>query len=162
MKKLAILYSEYTPTVDLLINYFKDFEVTAFDKISPELKDYDLILGVNFNQETEYNILNTHYSLLPAFGGENPLEEAILAGAKVSGITIYYTNPFKIVTQYPVFITNDKHFDEIQKEMEYLEQTIYPLVVDKIIRGEQFEIRELLGRNSCGGGHCGKCGGCSD
>ena len=100
-----------------------------------------------------------HYSLLPAFKSEEPLRDALIAGVKVTGLTFYYTNPEKIITQYPIFISGFSHYDEIERELNYLEQTIYPLILEKILKNEPFEIRNLLTKGCSG--NCGGCSGCS-
>ena len=92
---------------------------------------------------------------MPAFSDNEPVKEAFLAGVKVTGITFYYTNPERIIAQYPIFISNFSHYDDIERELEYLEQTIYPLILEKILRNEPFEIRKLLTK-----GCSGNCGGC--
>jgi folate-dependent phosphoribosylglycinamide formyltransferase PurN len=152
MTKIAILSSENNTTVESLLNHFQAYQPQVFNEISPELSGFDFVLGVNFAlNNSKLNIINTHYSLLPSFDNSNPLQSALLEGVKVSGITFYYTNPRKIIAQYPVLITNEKHFDDVELEMRYLEQTIYPLIVEKIINNEQFDIQQLLKRNNCGG-----------
>ena len=155
MKKLAILYSKYTPTIDSIKSHLKDVEIACLNTLE-DLSKYDIVADVNFNQTTEKNIIKVHHSLLPAFDSDEPVRDAILAGVKVTGITFYYTNPKRIITQYPIFIANASHYDDVKRELEYLEQTIYPLVLEKILNNEQFEIKTLLSK-----GCSGNCGGCS-
>ena len=115
----------------------------------------------NYNNPINFNALDIHHSLLPAFAGEEPEKQAILSGVKVTGLTIFYTKPKKIIAQYPVFIENDTHFDELEVQMNNLERIIYPLVIEKILKNEVFEIKNLLNsHNSHGCGKCcTKCGG---
>lgn len=161
MKKAAILYSTYTPTIDAIISRLED---VRFDCIQTgaDLDGYDLVVGVGLEDVSgiERNIVNIHHSLLPAFSGEEPVKQAFLAGVKVTGLTIYYTNPEKIIAQYPVFISNDAHFDDVEHEIQYLEQTIYPIVLEKILNGGVFEIKDLLKSGGCASG-CGGCGKCN-
>lgn len=154
MKKVVIIYSEYTPTIDAIIAYLKDFEVKAVNSVE-EIGACDLLVNTNYDKEIPQNHINVHYSLLPAFSDNEPVKEAFLAGVKVTGITFYYTNPERIIAQYPIFISNFSHYDDIERELEYLEQTIYPLILEKILRNEPFEIRKLLTK-----GCSGNCGGC--
>ena len=162
MKKLAILYSEYTPTIDAVKFQLDGIaEIDTFkneDEIDFEL--YDVVAAINYSDETKNNVLKTHYSLLPAFDGNEPVRQAIMAGVKVTGITFYYSAKGEIIAQYPVFIQNGAHYDEIVQECSYLEQTIYPYVIEKILKNEPFEIRNFMSRNSCSG-NCGGCHGCS-
>lgn len=154
MKKVVIIYSEYTPTIDAIIAYLKDFEVKAVNSVE-EIGACDLLVNTNYDKEIPQNHINVHYSLLPAFSDNEPVKEAFLAGVKVTGISFYYTNPERIIAQYPIFISNFSHYDDIERELEYLEQTIYPLILEKILRNEPFEIRKLLTK-----GCSGNCGGC--
>lgn len=154
MKKVVIIYSKYTPTIDAIIAYLKDFEVKAVNSVE-EIGACDLLVNTNYEKEIPQNHINVHYSLLPAFSDNEPVKEAFLAGVKVTGITFYYTNPERITAQYPIFISNFSHYDDIERELEYLEQTIYPLILEKILRNEPFEIRKLLTK-----GCSGNCGGC--
>lgn len=154
MKKVVIIYSKYTPTIDAIIAYLKDFEVKAVNSVE-EIGACDLLVNTNYEKEIPQNHINVHYSLLPAFSDNEPVKEAFLTGVKVTGITFYYTNPERIIAQYPIFISNFSHYDDIERELEYLEQTIYPLILEKILRNEPFEIRKLLTK-----GCSGNCGGC--
>ena len=155
MKKLAIIYSKYTPTIDAIISHLKEFEVKAFDSCD-QVKGFDLIANLKYQGEILENHVNVHYSLLPAFKGDDPVKQAFLEGVKVTGITFYYTNPERIIAQYPIFVSNFSHFDEVERELECLEQTIYPLILEKILKNEPFEIRRLLSK-----GCSGSCGGCN-
>lgn len=155
MKKLALLYSTYTPTIDSIIAHLKDFDVTCLT-VPDNLDTYDLVANINYKSEIEQNHVAVHHSLLPAFESKEPVKDAILAGVKVTGITFYYTNPKKIITQYPIFISNASHYDDVAKELEYLEQTIYPLILQRLLENKPFEIRNLLSK-----GCSGNCGGCN-
>ncbi len=155
MKKLALLYSTYTPTIDSIIAHLKDFDVTCLTA-QDNLDTYDLVANINYKSEIEQNHVAVHHSLLPAFESKEPVKDAILAGVKVTGITFYYTNPKKIITQYPIFISNASHYDDVAKELEYLEQTIYPLILQRLLENKPFEIRNLLSK-----GCSGNCGGCN-
>lgn len=155
MKKLALLYSTYTPTIDSIIAHLKDFDVTCLT-VPDNLDTYDLVANINYKSEVEHNHVAVHHSLLPSFESKEPVKDAILAGVKVTGITFYYTNPKKIITQYPIFISNASHYDDVAKELEYLEQTIYPLILQRLLENKPFEIRNLLSK-----GCSGNCGGCN-
>lgn len=161
MKKAAILYSIYTPTIDAIVSRLQDVRFDCI-QVGADLSGYDFVIGVGLDDISgvKENIINIHHSLLPAFSGEEPVKQAFLAGVKVTGITIYYTNPQKIIAQYPIIISNDAHFDDIEQELLYLEQTIYPIVIEKIINNEVFEIKDLLKSGGCSSG-CGGCGKCN-
>lgn len=100
------------------------------------------------------NDLKIHYSLLPAFyNSDDPIRDAILAGVKVTGITL--TLEDRIVAQYPIFITNDMHYDELKLYLEHIAGVMFPLVKEKLEKNEVFEIQTLMAANKCSG-----CKGC--
>lgn len=106
-------------------------------------------------------IINIHPSLLPAFkGSTNAIKDAFLAGVKVSGITIHWVTTDvdggKIIAQYPIFITNDMHFDEFEQEIHALEHKLYPVVIDHILHDKVFELSDLMkSKKGCSG--CKSC-----
>ncbi len=153
MKNVLILYSEYLPVIDAIISANNDTKFETMTEIPENLEQFDLIIDVNFVGEINANVLKCHHSLLPAFSGEEPVKEAFLAGVKVTGITIFDTK--RIIAQYPIFISDEVHFDDIEKELEYLEQVIFPIVVKKIVANEPANLKTMLS------GSKDKCRGCS-
>ena len=158
MKKIAILYTRYTPTIDAIKYQLADYEVDTLTSIN-DYDKYELVVLCGYEGLYEGNAINCHHSLLPALDSNNPEKDAIIEGLKVTGITIYYTNPRKIIAQYPVFIKNSMHYEDLKQELDYLEQTIYPLVLSKILKNEQFEIQSLIA-GKCDN-NCGGCCGCN-
>ena len=158
MKKAVVLYSEYSPIIDAIKHKLKDYQIDCVTSLNDNQK-YDLVILCGFKGEYNGNAICCHHSLLPSFDCEEPVKEAMLAGVKVTGITIYFTNPKKIIAQYPVFINNNTHFDELKQELIYLEQVIFPLVIEKILKNEPFEMHTLMNK-SCSN-HCGGCSGCN-
>lgn len=156
MKKIAILYKNYSPVIDAIKYQLSDCEVDCLTNPS-DMDRFDLV--TNFGVEYDGEALACHYSLLPAFDCKEPVKEAILAGVKVTGISIYYTKSKKIAAQYPVFINNDTHFEDLEQELKYIEQTLFPLVIEKVLNNEPFEVQTLLNK-SCSGS-CGGCNKCS-
>ena len=155
MKRIAILYTKYKPLIDAVKYQLKDTKIDILTELNNP-NGYDLIILCNYEGDFDGNAIKCHHSLLPAFDSDEPEKDAIIEGAKVTGITIYYTNPKRIIAQYPVFITNSMHYEDLKQELDYLEQTIYPVVIQKILNNEAFEIQSLINRG------CGKnCGGCS-
>ena len=113
----------------------------------------DLVVSVNYRGEENIKLLKCHHSLLPSFNSDEPVKDAFLAGVKVTGITVYFTKPERIIAQYPLFIPNDAHFEDIEKQLCYLEQVIYPIVIEKLLKNEAFDLRNIS--------NCGGCRGCS-
>lgn len=136
------------------------FSKNKFDLVV--LAGYMRILGVNVLNEMDNKVINIHPSLLPAFkGSKNAIQDAFLAGVKVSGVTIHWVTSDvdggKIIAQYPVFITNETHFDEFEEEIHTLEHQLYPVVIESILNDKVFDFVDLM-KSSCKGG----CGGDND
>ena len=158
MKKIAILYSEKSPVIDAIKYLLNNYEIDTLNEIN-DASIYDLVVLCNYDGDYKGNAIKCHHSLLPAFDCKEPEKEAILEGVKVTGITIYYTNPKRIIAQYPVFITNSMHYDDLMKELKYLEQTIFPIVLQKVLNNEAFDILSIVNKGC--GNHCGGCSSCS-
>lgn len=160
MKKLLILYSEYSPTIDAIKFKLQDSATIDCKVKAPsdeELKNYNLIVLTDYKSKVDFDAVNIHYSLLPSFDGNEPVKDAIMSGVKVTGITIYNTKSKKIIAQYPVFIKDEFHYDELLQELKYIEQIIYPIVIEKIINKEPVEIKQFSPNGcSCSGG-CNSC-----
>ena len=150
MKKIVVISQENTGIVNELKSYLKNVDIVCDSKYNNETCD----LVISLDEELD-NALNVHYSLLPPYYGENPVQKAILEGVKITGVTLYYSNPLKIIAQYPVFITNDMHYDDLIMYMGQITQVMLPLVVEKLINNEPFEIQNLMARQKCSG-----CSGC--
>lgn len=109
-------------------------------------------------------VINIHPSLLPAFkGSANGIKDAFLAGVKVSGVSVHWVTSEvdggEIIAQYPVFITNDMHFDEFEAEMHKLEHKLYPIVIEKLLADKVFDFSDLM-KSECGSSCGNSCGGC--
>ena len=158
MKKIVILYSEYSPLIDAIKYQLSDCFVDCVTSLNNN-EIYDLVVLANYNGIFDGDAIACHHSLLPAFDTKTPVKDAVITGVKVTGITVYHTKTKKIIAQYPVFISNSMHYDELKQELTYLEQTIYPLVIKKIINNEPVELSKIM-KKSCGT-TCGGCTSCS-
>ena len=154
MKKVAVLYSKYIPLIDAIKSMGYVVDCYTSPDFNPD--EYDLVVSAGYKEEVPFNTIKSHLSLLPAFEESEPVKDAFLAGVKVTGVTIFLTKSKRIIAQYPVFIHNDAHYEELKQELEYIEQTLFPIVIDKILKNEPFECRTLLNTRPCGG-----CKGCS-
>lgn len=133
--------------------------------------NFDLIIMNDYRSKLERKIydfgrfINVHPSLLPAFQGDNAIYRAFESGVKVSGITIHSISNKpendRIITQYPVLITNLMHFDEFEKALRNLESILIPIVADKLLDNKIFDFQDLFETHSGGcSGNCGGCGSC--
>ncbi len=160
MKNVLILYEKYTPVIDAVIYNIGNFAnvecIQSFDNGTIDKSIYDLIINLGINNESDFNEVAVSHSLIPPFNDENGEIRTISEGFKVTGITIYYTKTKKIISQYPIFVHNDTRLDMLQQELNYVEQTLLPLVAEKILKNEAFETQNLLKQNSS----CGGCSGC--
>ena len=155
MIKVAILYDSFVPVVDALKAKLTDCcTVDCFNSLNFEQSNYKLIISLK-KECCGFNVLKSHHSLLPAFDCIDPEKEAFLAGVKVTGITVFFTSPHKIIAQYPIFIQNDMHYDDLEKELEYIEQILLPEIAIKVIKNEAIDIQKIMNNKSCGG-----CKGC--
>lgn len=138
---------------------------------------FDLVAVKNCNEELKPHVLNTnkfiniHQSLLPSFNGNDALFRAFNSGVKVTGITVHYLTSNidvgKIITQYPILISNLMHFDELQRETVTLENKIYPIVIEKILEDKVFDFQDFLQAGGCHNSgncarNCSSCGSCSE
>lgn len=156
MKKVAILYKDYSPIIDAIKYELSDCQVDCLTS-SSAMDKYDIVINFGINYDGE--ALTCHHSLLPAFDSKEPVKDAILAGVKVTGVTIYYTKSKRIIAQYPIFIDNSKHYDEIKQEILYIEQVLLPIVAKKILDNKPFDVRTII--NGGCGHNCGGCSACS-
>ncbi len=155
-KKLALQINN-EQIKNAVTTYFKDKDVEICD-----MENADLIALYDSNYQNTKNTINLHPSLLPSFKNDNAIKEAFLEGVKVSGITIHQVEEKdfygKILTQIPVLIGNDTHFDEFEAEIINIGAKIYPKVIEKILNDEAFDFDDLF-KNNCSSG-CSNCGGC--
>ncbi|MBR6301306.1 hypothetical protein IKR55_01055 [bacterium] len=168
VKKVAVNSSDIA---NILFNYFADsadIEIIQTDFAQID-NNYDLICVEKEEGEisevlaSSPEVINVHYSLLPAFSGKDAIKNSYTSGVKVGGVTIHKVEPEnfygKIYAQYPVLIGNTTHFDEYKKELEAVRNKILPVVVDSILNDRVFDFSDLM-KNSCHSG-CGNCKGCS-
>ncbi len=85
-------------------------------------------------------ILNVHPSLLPSFPGARPVESAIEAGVKVTGITVHFVDEFvdhgPIAAQRCLAVDGDDTAESLHRRLQVLEHETYPEVVGALARGE--------------------------
>lgn len=116
-------------------------------KLNPDflvVEDYGLILPKELLEIPKYAPLNIHHSLLPKYRGPSPAPFAILAGDKISGVTIIRMNEEvdagDILTQVEYTLKDDETTDSLLTRLneigghlmvgvikQYLEGTIKPI-----------------------------------
>lgn len=98
------------------------------------------ILSRSFTERWAGRLLNIHPSLLPAFRGLDPQQQALDAGAPVSGCSVHLvdagidTGPVIMQAEVPVLDGDDaaRLSERILKE----EHVLYPRAVRKVLKGE--------------------------
>lgn len=91
---------------------------------------YMRIRGPAFCKALDGRILNIHPSLLPAFPGAHPIQDAWEWGAKVSGATVHYAGDEldmgPIILQRPVAVGPGDTIESFERNIHFAEYAIYP------------------------------------
>ncbi len=105
------------------------------------LAGYMSILPTEIVRRYHQKIINIHPALLPAFSGNNAIEKAFKAAAKVTGVTIHWvdegvdTGP--IIAQEPVRIDEADTLHSLTEKIHAVEHRLYPRVVAQLLLGEE-------------------------
>jgi phosphoribosylglycinamide formyltransferase 1 len=82
-------------------------------------------------------IVNIHPSLLPQFPGLRAWEQALGAGAGVTGVTVHYVDGLidhgKIITQREVPILPNDTPDSLHARIQIVEHALYPEALTKVV-----------------------------
>ena len=94
------------------------------------------LLSKWFVDKWHNKIINIHPSLLPDFKGANAVEDALKAGAKISGCTTHFVSlemdAGPIIMQSQVLIDKNDDKDILSQKILAKEHEIYPLTLKKI------------------------------
>ena len=94
---------------------------------------YMRIRGPSFCKALDGRILNIHPSLLPAFPGARPIQDAWDWGVKVSGATVHYAGEEldmgPIILQRAVSIGPEDTIESFEQKIHLAEYAIYPKAV---------------------------------
>ena len=94
------------------------------------------LLSEWFVDKWHNKIINIHPSLLPDFKGANAVEDALKAGAKISGCTTHFVShemdAGPIIMQSQVDINKDDNKDILSQKILAKEHEIYPLTLKKV------------------------------
>lgn len=161
MKKIAIYNSNIEETIKKSLT---DCQITTIEKIK-DFNDFDIVILNDYNgelplQPSSTTVLNIHPSLLPAFEGENAIENALKFGVKVSGITIQNVYTKQIIAQFPVLIGIDTGVNEFISEMTEIEKYLIPTVIQALLEDRVFDFNDLFNNPCKNKGGCSGCGGC--
>ena len=84
-------------------------------------------------------VLNLHPALLPSFKGAHAIQDAFVAGVKVTGITVHFANEDydkgPIVAQRAVEVREDDTHDDLEARIHEVEHVLYPEVLRLVAEG---------------------------
>jgi phosphoribosylglycinamide formyltransferase-1 len=97
------------------------------------------ILGAGFIRRFTGRIVNVHPSLLPAFPGVNPIQQALDYGVKLIGVTVHFVDEGvdsgPIVLQEALPLTYPRNVEEIEARVHEVEHRLLPHAVRLIAAG---------------------------
>jgi len=100
---------------------------------------YMRIRGPAYCKALDGRAFNVHPSLLPAFPGAHPIQDAWDWGAKVSGVTVHYATEDldmgPIVMQRAVEIASNDTLESFEDKIHRTEYAIYPKVLKLYAEG---------------------------
>jgi phosphoribosylglycinamide formyltransferase-1 len=99
------------------------------------------VLSKNFVGHMKGRIVNIHPSLLPSFKGAHAINDALLYGVKVTGVTVHLVDEFVdngvIIAQRAVEIEEGETLDELSERIHKVEHSLYHETLSKLFKGEQ-------------------------
>jgi len=125
-KKLLEILDDYRPDLIVLAGFMS-------------------VLSDEFIDRYKNKIMNTHPSLLPAFGGKgyygHHVHKAVLDyGVKVSGATIMFVNKEvdkgPIILQQAIEVSEDESIESLQKKVLKVEHKLYPIAIKLYSEGK--------------------------
>lgn len=97
------------------------------------------ILSPSFVDRFPDRILNIHPSLLPAFPGAHPIQNALNHGVTVTGVTVHFVDEKvdhgPIVAQVPVSVEVGDSVESLHGRIQVEEHKIYPKAVEAFVQG---------------------------
>lgn len=104
------------------------------------LAGYMRLVSPAFVQAFPNRIINLHPALLPAFPGTTSIHDALVAGVKVTGVTVHFvdegldTGP--IIAQEPVRVEADDTVGSLADRLHAVEHRLLPATIRLIARGK--------------------------
>ncbi len=126
--------------------YLNEEILDILKKLDPALvvlAGYMRILPPRIVREFKNKIINIHPALLPSFKGRHAIKDAVNYGVKWTGVTVHIVDEEidsgPILAQAAVPILNNDTIETLTKRIHSVEHKIYPFVIEKLLRGENFE-----------------------
>ena len=130
----------------------KEYEILIADECEKAgcefivLAGYMRLLSPWFVAQYKNRIINIHPSLLPNFPGTHAIQDAIEAGAKMTGCTVHFVDEGidtgSIIAQREVVISNDDDLDSLTEKIHLTEHELYPKIVN-LLCCNKIEKRQL-------------------
>lgn len=102
------------------------------------LAGYMRLIGETLLQAFPRRIVNIHPSLLPYFKGKDAIGQAIVANAKVTGVTVHYVDEGmdtgEIIAQEGLMLNPTWNRETIERYVHRIEHQLYPETLQKIFR----------------------------
>lgn len=121
-----------------LVNSLKEADLSI-------IAAYGKILTPQELSTPKYGCINIHPSLLPKYRGPSPIQEAILNGDRVSGITIIKMDEEvdhgPIIYQEKIELSDRDNFDILSKKMFLRAAEVLPTIIKDFI-GEKLKLVE--------------------
>ena len=128
-------------------NFKEGSEIDRLKKINCDVlvvAAYGIILSKDILKIPRFGALNIHASLLPRYRGAAPIQRAILAGEKKTGITIMQMNEKldagEIILQKEIEIKENNTAQEIHDKLANIGGKLINDVLKKIEKGEQIKL----------------------
>jgi phosphoribosylglycinamide formyltransferase 1 len=97
------------------------------------------LLGAEFIRRFEGRIVNVHPSLLPAFPGLRPIQQAVDAGVRVTGVTVHFVDEGvdsgPIVLQKALELPYSADVEAIEEAIHEIEHELLPKAVRLLASG---------------------------
>jgi phosphoribosylglycinamide formyltransferase 1 len=113
------------------------------------------LLSPDFVRRFYGRLINVHPSLLPAFPGVRPIEQALEHGVRVTGVTVHFvdegTDTGPIILQEALELPYSPAIDEVEERIHAIEHRLLPRAIRLIARGavrldrRRVEIEEEVG-----------------
>jgi phosphoribosylglycinamide formyltransferase 1 len=103
------------------------------------LAGYMELLSPAFVQRFRNRIVNVHPALLPSFPGLEAVQQALDAGAKVTGVSVHFVDEGvdsgPIILQRAVEVPEDRQWDSLETQIHAVEHELLPQAIRLIAAG---------------------------
>jgi methionyl-tRNA formyltransferase len=127
----------------LLVTKLNEEAIAKIAEIEPDflvVEDYGLILPTKLLEIPKYASLNIHHSLLPKYRGSSPAPAAILAGEKVTGVSIIKmsakVDAGDVFAQKEYVLKATETTDSLLNELNLLGGKLAILVINDILQNK--------------------------